>query len=154
VNDILLGARRPTARAPAIFEITSGIAAPPASPSPGLPKPTWARGDIERRGNGIPLALSNLSTAEQTVETMSGVSFTDYLATVAAGVAMRFQPPTPPTPPGRVTLPGKSLRSGISGVSLDTEAAELMAFQQSYSATAQVFSVVNEMLDTLMGIVN
>jgi flagellar hook-associated protein 1 FlgK len=42
------------------------------------------------------------------------------------------------------------LRSSISGVSLDQEAANLVQYQQAYSASAQVVSTINQMMQTVI----
>ena len=39
-------------------------------------------------------------------------------------------------------------RSSISGVSLDQEAANMMQYQQAYSASAQVITAINSMMQT------
>jgi flagellar hook-associated protein 1 FlgK len=41
-------------------------------------------------------------------------------------------------------------RSSISGVSLDEEAANVLRFQQAYSASAQVVSTINSMMQTVI----
>jgi flagellar hook-associated protein 1 FlgK len=41
-------------------------------------------------------------------------------------------------------------RSSISGVSLDQEAANMVRFQQAYSASAQVISTINAMMQTVI----
>jgi flagellar hook-associated protein 1 FlgK len=46
----------------------------------------------------------------------------------------------------------QSLRSSASGVSLDEEAAKLIGFQKSYQAAAKLISVLNELTNSLMGI--
>ena len=38
----------------------------------------------------------------------------------------------------------------VTGIDLDTEAAELLRYQQAYSASAQVVTAVNKMFDTLI----
>jgi len=45
-------------------------------------------------------------------------------------------------------------RSSISGVSLDQEAANIMRFQQAYSASAQVISTINSMMQTVINMKN
>ncbi len=45
-------------------------------------------------------------------------------------------------------------RASISGVSLDQEAANLMRYQQSYSASAQVISTINAMMQTVINMKN
>lgn len=44
----------------------------------------------------------------------------------------------------------QALRDGVSGVSMDEEAANLMRFQRAYEANARYFSVVDETLATLL----
>jgi len=43
-------------------------------------------------------------------------------------------------------------KESISGVSIDEETVDLMTFQQAYEANARVMNVVQEMMDTLLGI--
>jgi flagellar hook-associated protein 1 FlgK len=45
------------------------------------------------------------------------------------------------------------LRDAVSGVSLDEEAGTMLKFQRAYEANAKYFTVVSDMLDTLMGMV-
>lgn len=45
-------------------------------------------------------------------------------------------------------------RSAISGVSLDQEAANMMRYQQAYSASAQVISTINSMMQTVINMKN
>ena len=42
------------------------------------------------------------------------------------------------------------LRNSVSGVNLDEEAANLIRFEQLYSANAQVISVARELFDRLI----
>jgi flagellar hook-associated protein 1 len=106
-------------------------------------------------GNGIALKLSALASSPGTIGTANQITYTDYLASVAANLGTEiFRADTSNQKQAQLLAQAKSLRSDVSGVSLDEEAAQLMAFQQSYQATAQVFQVVNQVLDTLMGIVH
>jgi flagellar hook-associated protein 1 FlgK len=47
----------------------------------------------------------------------------------------------------------QQLREATSGVSLDEEAASLMRYQRAYEANARYFTVVNDVLEVLMGLV-
>jgi flagellar hook-associated protein 1 FlgK len=47
----------------------------------------------------------------------------------------------------------QQLREATSGVSLDEEAASLMRYQRAYEANARYFTIVNDVLDVLMGMV-
>jgi len=44
-------------------------------------------------------------------------------------------------------------REQISGVSVDEEMTDLMKFQHAYEASARMITVVDEMLDTIIGMV-
>jgi flagellar hook-associated protein 1 FlgK len=52
-----------------------------------------------------------------------------------------------------VTRQIQNLQDGVSGVSLDEEAADLMRFQRAYEANARFFSTVNDTLTTLLNMV-
>ncbi|MCK5558361.1 MAG: flagellar hook-associated protein FlgK, partial [Candidatus Hydrogenedentes bacterium] len=41
-------------------------------------------------------------------------------------------------------------REEVSGVSIDEEAANLMRYQRGFQASARVFTVIDELLDTLI----
>jgi flagellar hook-associated protein FlgK len=43
-------------------------------------------------------------------------------------------------------------RDSVSGVSLDTEAADLIRFQQAYQASAQVIQVASKLFDSILGL--
>lgn len=47
----------------------------------------------------------------------------------------------------------ENAKSAVTGVNLDEEAANLVRFQQAYSAAAQVISTANTLFDTLLGAV-
>lgn len=47
----------------------------------------------------------------------------------------------------------ENAKDSVSGVNLDEEAADLVRFQQAYSAAAQVISTANTLFDTLIGAV-
>jgi flagellar hook-associated protein 1 FlgK len=47
----------------------------------------------------------------------------------------------------------KQARENLAGVNLDEEAANLIKFQQSYQAAAQVIAIANSLFDTLIGAV-
>jgi flagellar hook-associated protein 1 FlgK len=44
----------------------------------------------------------------------------------------------------------KAQRDGVSGVSLDEEMADLVRFQRAFQASSRVFSIVDELLDTVV----
>lgn len=52
-----------------------------------------------------------------------------------------------------ITQQVDAARESVSGVNLDEEMTNLIAFQHAYSAAAQFVSVVDELLDTIIGMV-
>ncbi|WP_101759942.1 flagellar hook-associated protein FlgK [Oceanicoccus sp. KOV_DT_Chl] len=49
-------------------------------------------------------------------------------------------------------LQSQASRDSMSGVNLDEEAANLIKFEQSYNASAQIISIARQIFDTLLGI--
>ena len=52
-----------------------------------------------------------------------------------------------------VLLQIQNLQDGVSGVSLDEEAADLMRFQRAYEANARYFTTIDQTLQTLINMV-
>jgi flagellar hook-associated protein 1 FlgK len=99
--------------------------------------------------NGIANQLAALSTASSILP--GGQSFVAYYGNVAATLgANANSAQTAETRDSQLVSQAKSLRTQISGVSLDEEAASLVQIQQSYEASSRVFSAVNQLLDDLM----
>ena len=100
-------------------------------------------------GNGNALELSKLGTAK----ILSGQSFVDFYSTLVAQQgrdveSARTAEKTHDELLGQAT----TFREEVSAVSLDAEAASILQFQRSYQAAAQIFKVVNDMAETLIGI--
>jgi flagellar hook-associated protein 1 FlgK len=55
---------------------------------------------------------------------------------------------------GEIVRQVSNLRDSTSGVSLDEEAADMMRFQRAYEANARFFSTIDDLLGTLMNMVN
>jgi len=53
---------------------------------------------------------------------------------------------------GEVVQQIETLRDGVSGISLDEEAAMMMRFQRAYEANARFFTVIDESLQVLLGL--
>jgi len=47
----------------------------------------------------------------------------------------------------------QTLRTNISGVSLDQEATNLITFQAAYNAIGKLLSVLNDLTETLMAVI-
>lgn len=99
--------------------------------------------------NGIANQLAAL--AKDTSSMPGNLSFVAYYGSMASTVgANANSAQTAQTRDSELVSQAKSLRTQISGVSLDEEAASLVQIQQSYEASSRVFSSVNQLLDDLM----
>jgi flagellar hook-associated protein 1 FlgK len=100
-------------------------------------------------GNGNALELSKLGTAK----TLNGQSFVDFYSTLVAQQGRDVEGArTAEKTHNELLGQATSYREEISAVSLDAEAASILQFQRSYQAAAQIFKVVNDMAETLIGI--
>jgi flagellar hook-associated protein 1 len=83
----------------------------------------------------------------------AGRSFSDAYAAAMADVGVRVQGARVASEVSESVKARAELnRSSVAGVSLDEEAAKLLAFQQSYQAAAKIIQVAQTVFDTLLGI--
>lgn len=82
------------------------------------------------------------STAEQAVD-----NFVTALSAENRALNLAFDAQS------SLLLSAEQERLAVSGVNLDEEAADLLRFQQAYSASAEVVKVAGELFDTLLGAV-
>jgi flagellar hook-associated protein 1 FlgK len=96
--------------------------------------------------------IFNLSTAAQAG--LGGVNYTSYYGNLAALVGSdSSNAQSSQATEQQVLSQAQNLRSNISGVSLDTEAAKLTEYQQAYNATGKLLNVVEQMMQTVLNIV-
>lgn len=100
-------------------------------------------------GNGNALALAALAESPE----IDGESFNGFYGQLGAlvGRDLRHAQDNVNTFTELATQ-SKILREDRSGVSLDEEAARLVEAQRAYQANAQLFKVLNELTDTLIGL--
>jgi flagellar hook-associated protein 1 FlgK len=103
------------------------------------------------------LVLSNLQGADTIASSTSrnstgpDQSFGDSYSTLLESVGIKTNISNQDTNAANSVLTQTiNLRNSISGVSLDEEAADLIQFQQLYSANAQVINVAREIFDKLL----
>jgi flagellar hook-associated protein 1 FlgK len=103
------------------------------------------------------LALSNLQRADTIASSTNSTSigpdqtFGDSYSKLLETVGIKTNISNKDTDAAKSVLTQTiNLRNSISGVSLDEEAADLIQFQQLYSANAQVINVSRELFDTLL----
>lgn len=101
-------------------------------------------------GNDNAVLLSTMNTAPQA--TLSGFSFTTYYGNLASLVGTdSSKAQSDQTTNQQILTQSQTLRSNISGVSLDQEATELVEYQQAFNATSKLVNVIDQMMETLIG---
>jgi flagellar hook-associated protein 1 FlgK len=101
--------------------------------------------------SGIALKLAGLSAPSSAADKVNGSSYLDYYGQIASEVGSAVgDAKTNQTRYTQLASQARSLRSEVSGVSLDEEAVRLVEFQRAYEATARVVTTLNQMMDTLM----
>jgi flagellar hook-associated protein 1 FlgK len=121
------------------------LAVNPLSPSDIAAASVTAAG-----GNQNALALADLGSSRQ----IDGFTFAEFYGNVAGRVGRDAASAQQDQQTGSALLSqARSFRSDTSGVSLDEEAAKLIQFQKSYQAAAKLISVLNDLTDTLIGVI-
>ena len=101
-------------------------------------------------GNGNALALAGLSNQKS----LDGATFTEFYGNVAARVGREVSTSTEESKVHQsLTDQARSLRDGLSKVSLDEEAVLLIEYQRGFQATAKLIGTLDSMTDTLMGLI-
>jgi flagellar hook-associated protein 1 FlgK len=105
--------------------------------------------DSSGNANGNANQLADLGNAGNTAGNIDGLNLVQFLAQMASNIGQENQTATTnQTTQQQVVSQATTLRDQVSGVSLDTQATEVLQFQRAYQATAQVLTVLNNMLDT------
>ncbi|MGH9719660.1 MAG: flagellar hook-associated protein FlgK [Bryobacteraceae bacterium] len=114
--------------------VTSITPAEIAAAKPGFPG-----------GNGNALDLAALGNAPQ----INGATFAGFYGSVSASVGAELSLSRGEQDTQRqLVAQARALREEVSGVSLDEEAAHLIALQRSYQAAARLVTVLDEMTET------
>lgn len=104
--------------------------------------------------NGIATRLAALADPTASADKIGGLSYTDFYGSIASQVGNRVnEAKSAENRQTQLVSQARSMRSDISGVSLDEEAASLLQFQRSYEATSRVVTVINELMDSLINLV-
>ncbi|MGA2181634.1 MAG: flagellar hook-associated protein FlgK [Bryobacteraceae bacterium] len=101
-------------------------------------------------GNGNALALSALANAK----VVNGYTFIESFGVLGGRLGQDISNAQDQQQTSQNLLTqAQNLRSQTSGVSLDAEAANLLAYQQAYQATAKMFSILNSLDATTLGLI-
>lgn len=96
--------------------------------------------------NGTALRLAGLAKPAEPADTIDGQGFMAFYASMASRVGRQSgEARQTALLQTEAVAQARSMRSEVSGVSLDHEAILLMAYQRAYEAAANVISVLNEM---------
>jgi flagellar hook-associated protein 1 FlgK len=109
-----------------------------------------ASGSADNRNGNATLALQTKQTvnvgAAGTGASMSGA----YGSLVSSTGSKAAQGKSDVTATTAVVASAKSARDGVSGVSLDEEAANLVKYQQYYTASSQIIKAAQTIFSTLI----
>ncbi|HLJ46269.1 MAG TPA: flagellar hook-associated protein FlgK [Bryobacteraceae bacterium] len=102
--------------------------------------------------NGLALKLANL--ANDTTNGVQGQTLSGFFSSIAASVGSTLNQAKSNATVNQQTLTqAQNLRQQLSGVSLDTEALNVLQLQRSYQAASKVITVVDELTQTLIDMV-
>ena len=96
--------------------------------------------------NGVPLALSQLSSPLDAADKIDGVSYTEYYGQLAGRVGSKLNDAKNNQQVQQsLVAQAKDLRDQLSGVSLDEEATILLQFQRAYQAASRLISILDQL---------
>jgi flagellar hook-associated protein 1 FlgK len=102
--------------------------------------------------NGIALKLAGLDSV--TGGQINGLSFTQYFGSLVTRVGNAVSNAnTSASAQAQLVTQAKNLRQQVSGVSIDEEAVNLVQLQASYQAVSKVVTVVDQLTQTLINMV-
>jgi len=106
-------------------------------------------------GNGIPLALAQLSAPTDPADEINGASFTEFYGNMAARVGSALSAATSQqTVQQSSVAQAQNLRQQASGVNLDEEAMTVVEFERAYQANAQLVTVLDQLTDDTVNILS
>jgi flagellar hook-associated protein 1 FlgK len=104
--------------------------------------------------NGVALALSQLASPVDDADKIDGVSYTQFYGGMAGSVGSQLNDATDQTQVQQsLVAQAKSLRQQASGVSLDEEATTLIEFQRAYQAVSKFITVLDQLTQTTIDMV-
>jgi flagellar hook-associated protein 1 FlgK len=119
--------------------------------NPAITGSQLAQVDSSGTANGIANQLADLGNAGNTAGNIDGMNLVEFLGQIASSVGQENQTATAnQTTQQQVASQATTLRDQVSGVNLDEQATSVLQFQRAYQATAQVLTVLNDVLDTTM----
>ena len=119
--------------------------------NPAIASGQLAPVDSSGNANGNANQLADLGSAGNTTGNIDGMNLVQFLAQMSSDVGQENQTATTnQTTQQQVAAQATTLRDNVSGVSLDEQATDVLQFQRAYQASAQVLTVLNDILDSTM----
>jgi flagellar hook-associated protein 1 FlgK len=104
--------------------------------------------------NGVAQLIGSLNSSTASVDQINGLSINDFYGQIASGLGQQISDAqTSQTQQTQAVAQAQSLRSAQSGVSLDQEAVNLTAFQKAYEATSKLVTVLDNLTDTTINMI-
>ncbi len=104
--------------------------------------------------NGAAEQLAGLQSPTSSADMINGLSYTGFYSKIATDVGTQASNASDAqSTQSDLFNQADALRTQVSGVSLDEQAAQLLQYQQAYQASSKLITVVNQMMDTLMNMV-
>jgi flagellar hook-associated protein 1 FlgK len=101
--------------------------------------------------NGVASQLAALATSHNAADQINGLSYTDFYSGMVSGIGQQAASASVASDAQTQLLTqAQNLRAQVSGVSLNDQAALLMQFQQGYQAAAQMITVINNITQSLL----
>jgi len=136
----------------ALFTYNSSSPAATLALNPDITTAQLAPVDSSGNSNGNANQLAALAGAPLTQ--LGGTSLTQYFGQLTSQIGEENQNATTnEQSQQQVVAQATSLRNQVSGVSLDEEAVNVLTFQRSYQAAAQVLTVLNTLADSVLNLV-
>ncbi len=101
--------------------------------------------------NGVATELANMANPSNTLDMINGFSYTQFYGNVATDIGQQASTASSNDSDNTALLnQAETLRSQVSGVSLNDQASKLLQFQDSYQASAQLITTINSMTQSLL----
>ena len=104
--------------------------------------------------NGTALQLAELANPQSDADKIDGLSYVEYYGQAAATVGSRLADAKNDQDfKTQMVAQARSLRSELSGVSLDEEAILLLQYQRAYQANAKMVTVLTDLTQTVIDLI-
>ena len=111
--------------------------------------PTYQNG-----ANGVALSLSALANPNTAADEINGQSYTQFFGSIAAQVGSELSTAQSGQSLQQDSVTqAQSIQQQVSGVDLNTEAALVLQYQSSYEAASKIVSVVDDLVQTVLGLI-